>query len=207
MGTVVACVRVAKQGPAILLSGHLEGDVPILIYRVADYDAAIARLREAGIERHPPARDPARAVRELPRARRPARRDLRAHAARGGRRASTAGSTTDYARAGAMEEACSVRILRDVARAGPARARRPGSRTRTSSRSRTWARGSSRSTTGRSTVDRGRRPRPTSASPCPRRSSASSWPASRTRCAAVMTGKIKVKGDLGAATKLKTLLG
>ena len=52
MGTVVACVRVAKQGPAILLSGHLEGDVPILIYRVADYAAAVARLREAGLELH-----------------------------------------------------------------------------------------------------------------------------------------------------------
>jgi len=50
MGTVVGCVRVAKEGPAILLSGHLDGDVPILIYRVADYDEAIARLREAGIE-------------------------------------------------------------------------------------------------------------------------------------------------------------
>jgi len=51
MGTVVACVRVAKQGPAILLSGHLEGDVPILIYRVADFDEAVGRLREAGIDR------------------------------------------------------------------------------------------------------------------------------------------------------------
>jgi hypothetical protein len=50
MGTVVACVRVAEHGPAILLSGHLEGDVPILVYRVANYDEAVARLREAGIE-------------------------------------------------------------------------------------------------------------------------------------------------------------
>ena len=50
MGTTVACVRVAGPGPAILLSGHLEGDVPILIYRVANYDEAVARLREAGIE-------------------------------------------------------------------------------------------------------------------------------------------------------------
>jgi hypothetical protein len=49
MGTDVACVRVAKEGPAILLSGHLEGEVPILIYRVRDYDEAVARLREAGI--------------------------------------------------------------------------------------------------------------------------------------------------------------
>jgi hypothetical protein len=50
MGTDVACVRVAGTGPAILLSGHLEGDVPILIYRVRDYGAALARLREAGIQ-------------------------------------------------------------------------------------------------------------------------------------------------------------
>jgi hypothetical protein len=49
MGTVVACVRVAREGPAILLSGHLDGDVPILIYRVSDYDEAVAGLREAGI--------------------------------------------------------------------------------------------------------------------------------------------------------------
>ena len=49
MGTDVACVRIAKTGPAILLSGHLEGEVPILIYRVRDYDEAVARLREAGI--------------------------------------------------------------------------------------------------------------------------------------------------------------
>jgi catechol 2,3-dioxygenase-like lactoylglutathione lyase family enzyme len=49
MGTTVACVRVAQDGPAILLSGHLEGEVPILIYRVRDFDAALARLRETGI--------------------------------------------------------------------------------------------------------------------------------------------------------------
>src|SRR4051812_10655777 len=50
MDMVVACVRVAKQGPAILLSGHLEGDVPILIYRVTDFDDAVARLRDVGID-------------------------------------------------------------------------------------------------------------------------------------------------------------
>ena len=50
MGTVVACLRVSETGPAILLSGHLEGRRPILIYRVADYTAAIARLRESGID-------------------------------------------------------------------------------------------------------------------------------------------------------------
>jgi len=49
MGTVVACLRVSQAGPAILLSGHLEGVTPILIYRVSDYAAAVARLRGSGI--------------------------------------------------------------------------------------------------------------------------------------------------------------
>jgi hypothetical protein len=48
MGTVVARLRLSESGPAILLSGHLEGETPILIYRVADYAAAVARLRDAG---------------------------------------------------------------------------------------------------------------------------------------------------------------
>ncbi len=48
MGTVVACLRLASRGPAILLSGHLEGTTPILIYRVADYSEAVSRLRSAG---------------------------------------------------------------------------------------------------------------------------------------------------------------
>jgi hypothetical protein len=49
MGTVVACLRVSGSGPAILLSGHLDGTVAILVYRVADYGVAIGRLRAAGI--------------------------------------------------------------------------------------------------------------------------------------------------------------
>jgi hypothetical protein len=49
MGTVVACLRLSEAGPAILLSGHLEGSVPILIYRVDDYAATVARLRAAGL--------------------------------------------------------------------------------------------------------------------------------------------------------------
>jgi len=50
MGTVVACLAVAGAGPAILLTEHLEGDVPVLIYRVADYSATVAGLRTAGVE-------------------------------------------------------------------------------------------------------------------------------------------------------------
>jgi hypothetical protein len=49
MGTVVACLRVSAEGPAILLSGHLDGETPILVYRVADYGDAVERLRKAGI--------------------------------------------------------------------------------------------------------------------------------------------------------------
>jgi hypothetical protein len=48
MGTVVAQLRMSEDGPAILLSGHLEGPVPILVYRVDDYAAAVADLRAAG---------------------------------------------------------------------------------------------------------------------------------------------------------------
>ena len=50
MGTVVACLRISASGPQILLSGHLEGTDPILIYRVADYSAAVVRLRAGGID-------------------------------------------------------------------------------------------------------------------------------------------------------------
>jgi hypothetical protein len=50
MGTVVACLTVAGDGPAILLTGHLHGDVPILVYRVADYRATIAGLKAGGAE-------------------------------------------------------------------------------------------------------------------------------------------------------------
>ncbi len=52
MGTVVACVRVADSGPDILLSGHLEGEVPILVYRVAEYAATVAAMRANGLEPH-----------------------------------------------------------------------------------------------------------------------------------------------------------
>ncbi|HET6775452.1 MAG TPA: hypothetical protein VFH36_19210 [Acidimicrobiales bacterium] len=49
MGTTVAAIRVAQQGPLILLAGHLEGDTPILVYRVDDYDTAVAALRAAAV--------------------------------------------------------------------------------------------------------------------------------------------------------------
>jgi glyoxalase/bleomycin resistance protein/dioxygenase superfamily protein len=50
MGTTVACLELAGTGPAVLFAGHLEGTIPILIYRVADYRAAVAELRANGVE-------------------------------------------------------------------------------------------------------------------------------------------------------------
>jgi hypothetical protein len=49
MGTTVAALRVSDAGPLVLLAGHLDGDVPILVYRVDDYRATVAVLREAGV--------------------------------------------------------------------------------------------------------------------------------------------------------------
>ena len=49
MGTVVACVRVAEHGPGDPAQRPPRGRrCRSSIYRVADYAAAIARLREAG---------------------------------------------------------------------------------------------------------------------------------------------------------------
>ena len=48
MGTVVAALRVSDEGPLVLLSGHLTGETPILVYRVADYTAAVTALRDGG---------------------------------------------------------------------------------------------------------------------------------------------------------------
>jgi hypothetical protein len=52
MGTTVACLRVGEPGPAILLSGHLEGTTPVLVYQVPDYASTIAQLRQRNIAVH-----------------------------------------------------------------------------------------------------------------------------------------------------------
>jgi hypothetical protein len=52
MGTTVACLRVGESGPAILLSGHLTGTSPILVYRVEDYGTVVGQLRERGVIVH-----------------------------------------------------------------------------------------------------------------------------------------------------------
>jgi hypothetical protein len=52
MDTTVACLRVSSAGPAVLLSGHLSGATPILVYRVDDYAATVERLKGCGIAVH-----------------------------------------------------------------------------------------------------------------------------------------------------------
>src|SRR4051794_39914051 len=43
-GTRVAMVRPSAGGPEVLLAEHLEGERPILVYRVDDLDAAVAEI-------------------------------------------------------------------------------------------------------------------------------------------------------------------
>ena len=51
MGTRVAMIELTDAPPRILLAGHLEGDQPILVYRVADLEDAIRELEARGWRR------------------------------------------------------------------------------------------------------------------------------------------------------------
>jgi hypothetical protein len=53
MGTRVAMVELSEAPPRLLLAGHLEGDQPVLVYRVADLSSAIAELEARGWQRAP----------------------------------------------------------------------------------------------------------------------------------------------------------
>ena len=83
MGTRVAMVRLAPGPPDVLLAGHLEGERPVLVYRVAGLDAAVAELRGPRLGGRAALRHPARADRRVHRAGRPPAGHLRAHAPRG----------------------------------------------------------------------------------------------------------------------------
>jgi broad-specificity NMP kinase len=48
MGTRVAMVELSEQPPRIILADHLEGVVPILVYRVASLSDAIEELESRG---------------------------------------------------------------------------------------------------------------------------------------------------------------
>jgi hypothetical protein len=49
MGTRVAEVALAPVGPRIVLAGHLPGDAPILLHRVADLDQSLDELGRRGL--------------------------------------------------------------------------------------------------------------------------------------------------------------
>ena len=51
MGARVAMIELTEGPPRILLADHLEGDVPILVYRVADLAAAQRELEARGWQR------------------------------------------------------------------------------------------------------------------------------------------------------------
>jgi hypothetical protein len=48
MGTRVAMIELTDGPPRLLLAGHLEGETPILVYRVADLAASSEELRGRG---------------------------------------------------------------------------------------------------------------------------------------------------------------
>ena len=45
----VAQVRLSQDEPRLLLADHLEGEAAVLVYRVADLDAALAELERRGL--------------------------------------------------------------------------------------------------------------------------------------------------------------
>ena len=48
-GTRVAMVELSERPPPILLAEHLEGDAPVLVFRVKDLEGTIAGLAERGV--------------------------------------------------------------------------------------------------------------------------------------------------------------
>jgi hypothetical protein len=51
MGTRVAMLELTYQPPRLLLAEHLEGDRPVLVYRVPDLATAMAELETRGWQR------------------------------------------------------------------------------------------------------------------------------------------------------------
>ena len=51
MGTRVAMLALSDSPPFVLLADHVEGDVPILVYRVADMRGAMKELEGRGWKR------------------------------------------------------------------------------------------------------------------------------------------------------------
>jgi hypothetical protein len=54
MGARVAMVELASGPPHVLLADHLEGERPILVYRVEDLRKATAQLKKRGLKKQHP---------------------------------------------------------------------------------------------------------------------------------------------------------
>jgi hypothetical protein len=78
-GTRVAMVTLAEDSPAVLLAGHLEGEQPILVYRVSDLEQSIAELERQRRRDRCAVWDPAWPWGRTRDTRTTAHRDLRAH--------------------------------------------------------------------------------------------------------------------------------
>jgi hypothetical protein len=48
MDTTVTALQVSRTGPQLLLTGHLDGERPVLVYRVADYQQSVTALQATG---------------------------------------------------------------------------------------------------------------------------------------------------------------
>ncbi len=51
MGARVAMLELSDEPPRVLLADHLDGDQPILVYRVADFQGALKALKARGWKR------------------------------------------------------------------------------------------------------------------------------------------------------------
>ena len=51
MGTRVAMVELSEGAPQVLLAEHLEGERPVLVYRVGDLESSLAELEARGWQR------------------------------------------------------------------------------------------------------------------------------------------------------------
>lgn len=49
-GTRVAMVNLTRNPPALLLAEHLQGDQPVLVYRVSDLEQTVNELRHLGVD-------------------------------------------------------------------------------------------------------------------------------------------------------------
>lgn len=51
MGTEVAAIKLSETGPLVLLAEHLEGNLPILIYRVENLQKAMREMEDRNWQR------------------------------------------------------------------------------------------------------------------------------------------------------------